>query len=404
MRDYKVKIIQMTILTILITLLYFDPLPKTDEIGDVTLEDVNYIIKYGKEKQTFVGAGDKDATLIYTNDELELQNKLDIDSTIFGETVSTSENMVYINNFHDIYMIDGEKSVQYTSTIDEYLLDIIYDNHITITSSYAEDNYYHSIARVSLESTINYPVEASIITQIKNGKRHDVLVYEAVEAITYNNNYNFYYMFYTSSNTKDAIYSFNDLICSRLVFDYKSDTYVHDPITVSQGHKLSEHGITYISPIIDENFKIYFSKEVGLSDRQIYNYYIATFNEELMEIENEKVITSKEIMNDSSLEVVETFVIDNNLYVFFSNLKYNVINLNTNEIKEYIVTQTGKITSINYSTDGKDIYVILTTEKNVSVAKLIDGIPMDLVTIPKSNFKFGLFDYSAVLDFNVLMD
>ncbi|MFV0424875.1 MAG: hypothetical protein ACK5K7_04875 [Bacilli bacterium] len=402
MKKYKTPILQIMILSILIGAFYLYTGQNANTLQETPVINTDVILKYGKNPDTFISSQSKNTDLYYTNKNLELKNKLSLENSILGNTVVQTNNKVYVNNFDEITVIGKNESIVFETTMDKYLLSLIYNQQIYVKNVYATDDYYHSITEVKLESTINHPTDASIITQIKNGKRHDVLIYNKVDAITYDEENNEFFVFYTSSQSANSLHMFNDLICVKLKWSKEENNFVLDTTQSTQGHKLSSQGISYFSPIIGDPNKVYFSKEVGLSDKQIYNYYIADFNPTTMNIENEQLIYSKEVKENSTLDVINCFEIKNNLYIFFSDLTYNIINLETGLITEYVVANTGKINSINYTTDGESIYSIFTTNNTISFAEINEGILINRVTVTNKDLGIGLFDNDTIFDFTVI--
>lgn len=402
MRKYKTQIIQMLILSILLTFYYINSFQQGGNLTDVSSESSNVVIKYGKGPETFINADNKDSTLFLTDKSLNLESKVGIEDIILGDTITSSKNKIYFNNFKEITVVTNEREKSYKTTLDDYILDVIYDQQIVIEKAYATDDYYHSIAQVKLESTINFPVDASIITQIKDGKRHDLLVYEKVEGLSYDEENNEYHIFYSTSNASDSVYMFNDLISSKVIWDEENEKYVVEGKPKSQGQKLSEYGVTYVSPIISKNTKIIYSKEVGISDRTTYNFYIANYDSKKQEIHGGQTIISKEVMEDDILEIDSVITIKDKVYIFFSDLEYYEINLETHERAKYIVSKTGKIDSIDYTSDGGTLYTIFTTDKTVTIATINEGTLANRVTTTKTDLEIGVINYDVILEFHVM--
>lgn len=404
MRKYKIKILQMLLMSALIILYYLSVVSSTHSIDNITKYSGDISIKYGKSEETFIEAKSKNSKVYYADKNLSLIDKVEINDTIHGDTITSTKNTKYYNNFNEIAVVKNGLTKSYTTKLDNYLQNIIYSKQIKISDVYAKDDYYHSIANVKLESTINYQIDASIITQIKNGKRHDILVYEAVQAVTYDEINDQFTMFYISSAASNTIANYNELVSSKLIWNEEKQNYEQSKDVTVQGHKLSDLGVSYITPYTDDSdqkINIVYSKSVGLSDREILTFYHGVLNNETGIIEQSISYITKDVPNEATLSVLNAFELNTKLYIFFSDMKYNEFNFNDNTSSEFIITNTGILESINYSHDNKNVYVLYSTSKTISLAKLEKGILTEVVETNKSDLKVGVLNYNKILEFDI---
>ncbi len=404
MKKYKIQIIQITIMTFLVVV-YSIAIPYVmNSFSENIYEEGEIILKYSNHPETFVSTKKSESTLYYTDEDLLLEQKVEVETAVLGNVIDDSKNKTYYNNFDDIIVVGKHDSITYEVNLDSRILNTIYDNQVIINNVHSEDDYYHSVASVQLESTINYTVSASIVTQIKDNKRHDILVYEDVHAISYDKENDEFYLFYSSSNSQEALHIYNDLIVSKLIWDEKEETYVQDDSSKNQSIKLSSQGILHIDPIISDDTKIVYTREVGLSDRQIFSYWIATFNTETLEIKGSLSVSTKEVFNDKNLRIINTLTSEQFVYVFFSDLTYYKIDKNTYQKDEYIISNTGKIEDLAFDIYDDQIYMYYTNDKVNSYAKLNDGVLSDKVTKTKRDMNMGFFDFDTIVDFNINLD
>lgn len=404
MKKYKVQILQMLILSAILIIYYICTVPEGKNANNFTTINSDISIKYGKGEDTFIDAKSKDSKIYFANKNLKLLQKESIQNTILGDTITSTKDYTYYNNFDEIFAIHNNQTKTYPIDIDKHLLDIIYNKQIKINDVYTKDDYYQSIANVKLESTINYQIDASIITQIKNGKRYDILVYENVQAITYNEKNNEIIMYYTTSNSNNSLANYNELVSSKLVWNDEINNYEQSKETITQGQKLSDLGITYITPYIndvDDVVNVIFSKATGLSDRELLHFYHGKVDKNTGIITDSLSFVTKTVPNDSTISISNTFEYDNKLYIFFSDMKYNEINFNDNTNNEYIISNTGVVDTIHYSNDGKNNYILYTSSKSIKMAKLEKGILTEEVETSKSDLKVSNLDYTKILEFDV---
>lgn len=341
--------------------------------------------------------------LLYSDMDLNFDKRVDLNNVVYGETLLTTDSKNYINNFSDIIVEEpGDELTIYPSSLDDYVLDIIYSAPIRVIDSKENNDTFHSLSHVQLQSTINYPVDASVITQIKDGSRVDILVNEVIEGFTYNEEQDKYHLFFTpfsSANYGVAIGSF-DMSYLEIEKDDEGE-YVVKYNPVKMGITADSGSISYISDIVDNKILVAYSRAVAYSDVNEIHYYVSQYNLETKEQEKRINTFTKEVKKDNEVNAVDTFEIKDNIYIFYDDLTYHKINKHDLSRETYLIANTGKVSDFQFATDGMDIYMLSASEQSFTTFKVTDGVVSDKKVEKRLNFGLGYLDFNVIYDYKI---
>ncbi len=403
-RDYIIRISQILIVTIFVSAFYLSYVDYFNvDFKDYTSLNDEYDIRIhvGRHAHAINKSKGDNTLLISSEKDLNLVETNKLSNEIFGNTILETENNSYVNNLEEVIVTDKNgKTKSYFSKLSQHSLDVIYSYPIEVEYSFEDSGVYHSLSTVYVETTIGYKVKSSLITQIDNGIRTDILIGYPIEQFVYDKESETYFMFFVPSTSKYA-----DGVISQVeyVTATKKDrgVYVVDNNPKSAGFSATTGKIESISSVVGDKVLISYSKNVSYSDINQIHYYLGTFNVKTQTLEEEKVLLIKDNKLDSDIVVVDSLQMGEHLYVFYDDLSYFKFNIYDGSYENFIITNTGTINEFQFSSDGTNVFLLALGSKNVTLFELHDGIVQNSVSMTRRKLGMGLIDFNRLYDFSI---
>ncbi len=403
-KDYLVRILQVIVISVFIIVFstaYIDYFNVDHKTYDDLDSSFGVRIQLGRNPKAINRARGDNTLLVSANSNLLDSEVRKIPNEVYGDTLLETPTKSYLNNFADIVVTSQDGTTNtYQSSLYKYAIDIIYSYPIRVISSFVEDDKYHSLSRVYVESTLGYKVQSTILTQISDGKRIDMIINLPVERFTYDKANDKYYLFYIPRTSKHAI----DVVTQvKYVTVSKNDenNYIIDYKERNAGFSATVGNIESISKVTNGQFFISYSKRLSYGELSQIHYYLNTFNISNGTATKERVLDKKEIKPESDINVVDTIEVGENLYVFYDDLSYYKFNVYDGSHEGFIITNTGVVDEIQFSSNNKDIFMLSLGDDNFKLFKLHDGIIEDTKTVSRSALGLGLVEFYSLLDFSV---
>ncbi len=397
-------IIQVLLLVTSVTIFYvtYNKYIATDDRGEASYDSKIRMV-LGKDHHTLKESNDAYTTLVYTDSKLVKDETIRAKYSVFGDTLVSSDNVNYFNNFVSVFVEKSDNSLkEYKATVDDRALNIILNDNITVVSTYATDDYYHAISKVKLQSTIDYDVDASVLTIIKDNKRQDIIIREDVDRVVYDEQNDCYYVFFTP--TSDHRYT-NSIIVTmqyqKLVWNEENKVYSAEEGTKNSAVNISSEGLLYADYKGEDVVELVYGKEFGYSDSREYFYYIVNYNLSTNEIINTANIAYKDVDIEESVKVLQVLRLQSHLYLFFDDLTYKRVSLADYSNEEFIISNTGIVKNISFDTDGENLYMLSSNDNSVNLFKIVDGNIVERDKMDKDEYDISFSRYRVLYDFAI---
>lgn len=405
--NFVIRIIQVTLISIVLVTLsvsYYEYyIIGNSDFSELSTE-YDLRIQVGRPIVAINRAQGDTTLLVSATDDLKLVQTKDISNEVYGDTIAEGVNNSYLNNFDEIVVTDNEtgKNKVYYSSLNEDVKKIIYSYPIKVVSSYEENGIYHSLTNISLEATLGYKTNSSIITRIEDGKRVDIYIDRSIDQFVYDQKKDKYYMLYIAGNSNhslDFIAKVNFITASK----NEEGDYVVDYTLRDAGFNASHGNIVGVSRVIDNKFIIAYNKNYHYGEVSKSEYSMATFSVESEKVIRRKVIAQKEIDDNSKISHLETVLSKDHMYVFYDDLSYLKINIFDESSSSQLLTNTGKVREIQFSTDGKDIFALTLNRDGFTLFEIYDGVIESTKTATRQSLGLGneFFDFNELHDFEI---
>ncbi len=403
-KEYVIRIFQMLIATAFTLAFYMSYVDyfNVDHQDYTTFSgDYDVRVQVGRPSQAITKSKGDNTLLVSATEDLELVETNKLANEVFGNTLLEAPKNSYVNNFEEVVVTNQyNQSTSYYTELDQYALNIIYSYPIEVVYAFENNNVYHSLSSIYIESTIGHKVKSSVITQISKGKRVDIVVDKPIEQIAYDSENDTYYLFYIPI-TSEYAYEVISQVEYITIGKNEEGQYAVDYTVRKAGFSATYGKIEAVSSMVGGKFLISYSKNVSYGEINQIHYYLGTFDVSKGVLENERVLLQKENELESDIVVVDSLQIGEHLYVFYDDLTYFKFNVYDGSYENFIITNTGVINEFQFSSDGENIFLLTLGDKVFTLFELHDGIVQDSVTMSRRNLGLGVIDFNRLYDFTI---
>ncbi len=369
-------------------------------------ENIKFVTVYGVNPDS-VSSFDRGSINITTlNEKANVDKSYFIRGSLIGETIDFDDETLFLEHFEysKVFDLDGNVK-QYRNTMKGTSKNNIVNNRINVLQTRVSDNVYYSLTNVKVESTINYQMDGTVLSVVKDGKRYDEYIEGKYSYASYDKENDEFYLFFVSSGGEKelprAVIGYK-----KIVYSAESDEYT----TIERPVSLNVYGeigsLSYTTDVKDGEIKIVFYDHQTEGTNK--NYVIKVINYDTVSNESQvKTVSRQTVKDDKKVSINTVLEFNNDLNIMYGhNLKYTTVNLKNLKSVDYNILGTGSVSKMRYSHDLENIFMLAENGNNMIVYEIDQGNVISTQKFKKTDFWLGIGPISLrdLYDFIVIYE